>query len=122
MAGTAQYLCQQSITGSTGRVSQADTRSKVAISRRGERSRHSRVGGIEDAGRSSRKNDGLLARLEGRDLVVLLIPGLDPIPAQTIIQREAAPETPAILTVDANVFIPAVKGLKLALVVLAGNA
>ena len=80
------------------------------------------IGRIKDAGRRARKNNRLLAGHKRRDLVVLLVPRLDAIPAQAVIQREAAIDAPAILAVKTGVFVAAVEGLKLALVVLAWHS
>ena len=102
LAGAAQEFREQAVAGSAGRIGQADARSKVAISRRSQRARHSGIGGIKNAGGSAGKNDRLLARHECRNLVVLLIPRLDPVPSQTVIQRKAARQPPAILRIEAR--------------------
>ena len=122
LAGTAQYFGEQAVAGSVGRIGQADARRKIAISRRRQGARHSGIGGIKDSGRRSRENHRLPSGHERRDLVVLLIPGLDAVPAQTVIQREVVRHAPAILPIEAHIFIAAVKRLQLALVVLAGNS
>src|SRR3984885_9562592 len=70
---------------------------------------------------SAGKDERLFAGNECGDLVVLLIPRLDAVPAQAVIQSKAAVDAPAILRVQANVFVAAVKRLQLALIVLAGN-
>src|ERR1039458_1069904 len=62
------------------------------------------------------------AGLERGDLIVFFIPGLDAVPAQTVVQRQALPYAPSILRVESYVFVAAVEGLKLALVVLARNS
>ncbi len=68
------------------------------------------------------KDDRLRAGDEGRDLVVLLGPGRDAIPAKAVIQREVRESVPAILREETDVFVPRVKGVELALVVLARHA
>ena len=73
-------------------------------------------------GGRARENHRLLARREGGDLIVFFVPGLDAIPAQAVVQRQVLPHAPAILRVKPGIFIAAVEGLKLALVVLARNA
>src|SRR5208282_3194921 len=80
------------------------------------------IGGIHDAGGSAGENHGLLAGNKRGDLVVLFVPRLDAIPAQAVIEGEAARNAPAILRVEADVFIAAVEGLQLALIVLRGVA
>ena len=68
------------------------------------------------------KTTRLLARLEGGNLIVFLVPGLDAIPAQAVVQRQVLSDAPAILRVEAGIFVASIERLQLALVVLAGNA
>lgn len=63
--------------------------------------------------------DGGLARIAAE--FVFLVPRLDAIPTQVVVEREAARDAPAVLAVRADVFIAAVEGLELALVVLTGS-
>ncbi len=51
-----------------------------------------------------------------------LVPGLDAVPAQPIVQREILFQAPTILAVDPHILIAAIERLKLALVVLARNS
>ena len=76
----------------------------------------------QDARGGAGKHHRLPAGREGGDLVVFLVPGLDAVPAQAIVQGQVSSDAPAILRVDARVFVAAVESLDLALVVLAGNA
>src|ERR1700722_2917794 len=92
------------------------------ISRRRQSSRHAWISRIEDSRGSSRKRQRLFTRAEGRDLVIFFIPGLDPIPAQSVIQSQVARGAPAVLREQSDIFIPAIKRLQLALVVLARSA
>ena len=95
---------------------------KSRLSGRRQCARHSGIGGIKNAGRRAGKYHGLLAGNESGDLIVFFVPGLDAVPSQTVIQREVARHAPAILRIEADIFVAAVKGLQLALVVLAGNS
>ena len=103
-------------------VGQADARGEVEISRRRQRSRDTGISGEKDSRGRTGKNDRRLARFKCGDAVIFFIPGLDAIPAQTVVQRQVGTHAPAILPVQAPVLIAAVEGLKLALVVLAGNS
>src|SRR5580693_6084932 len=87
VARTTEYFCEQAIAGSAWRISQADARCEVTISRRRQRARNSRICGIKNAWRRIWKHDRLLSRIKSGNLVVLLIPGLDAVPAQAIVQR-----------------------------------
>ena len=77
---------------------------------------------IHDAGGRGRENHGLFAGYERDVVVVFLVPGLDPVPSQTIIQREAVRHAPAVLRVDARIFVAAVERPEIVLRVLARNA
>ena len=80
-----------------------------------------RVGGIENSGRRARKNQRLRVGHEGRDLVVLLIPGLDAIPAQAVINRQIGLERQLSCAKGRRIYSVR-KWLKLALVVLARDS
>ncbi len=77
---------------------------------------------IKYARRRTGKDDRLRAGDEGGDLVVLLRPRRDAIPAQTVIEGQVGENVPAILREQADVFISRIKRVELALVVLARHA
>ena len=56
------------------------------------------------------------------DLIVLLVPRFDSIPAQTVIQRELRSLPPTVLSVSANIFVAAIEEVQLTLVVLTRRA
>ena len=60
-------------------------------------SRNAGIAGIENARGRAREDHRLRARVKGRNLVVFLRPGRDAIPAQSVVQRQAGQNVPAIL-------------------------
>src|SRR5580704_5156739 len=121
LPGPAKNFRQQAIAGRTRRVSQPNARSKIAIARRRKSARNTGIGGIQNSRRRSRKRKRLLAGLERRDLIVLFIPRLDAVSARAVIESQIPRNLPTVLRVQPHIFIPAVKSLKLALVILARN-
>src|SRR5580704_2321996 len=87
LARTTQDFIEQTVSGSVRRIGKADARSKIEIPWEPQSARNSRIGWVKNSSRSAGKNDGLLARLKCRDLVVFLIPGLNAVPAQAVIER-----------------------------------
>ena len=98
------------------------TRGKTQVADRRERARNSGIAGIEDACRSAGKHHRLRTRLKSRNLVVFFCPGRDAVPAQPVIQCQARPYVPTILSEQANIFVTRIERVELALVVLAGHA
>ena len=105
-----------------GRVSQTDAGCEVTVSRWCQRTRYTRISRINNAGGSGGKHLGLLPGNKRDVVVIFLIPGLDTVPAQTVIQCEIAFHAPAVFRVDARVLVPAIEGSELVLSVDARNA
>src|ERR1700723_623457 len=119
-AWTAEDFTEKTVGRNVRRIGEADARRKF-IARRRQRAPHPGIGGVQDSQWRARKNDRLLARFRGRNLVVLFIPGFDAIPARTVIKREVRPYVPTVLGEDSGVFVPSIERIQLTLVVLAGN-
>src|SRR5271166_1445154 len=119
LSGTSQDLAEERIR--TGRVDQANAGREIFVARRSECPGNTRIGWKKNPRWSARKDHRLFARLERRNLIVFLVPGFDPVPAQTVIQRKVWTQPPTILRVDAEIFVASIKRLELTLVVLRGS-
>src|SRR5437016_1570249 len=84
--------------------------------------RNAFVGGVDESGGRRRKHLGLLAKIERRDLVVLLRPVLHQIPSHAVIDGERRFDAPTVLRKRPRILVASVEGLGICLVVIAGYA
>ncbi len=105
-----------------GRVGEADAWGEVIPLGRRKGLGDSWIAGEDDAGGSARIDNRLLAENEGLKLVVLLAPGRQNIPANTVVEHKAGTHAPAILSEGADVFIANVECAGITLLVSAGDS
>src|ERR1700754_323698 len=93
------------------RMSQSNTGREVLEARRSEGLRYSRISRYNEARRSARVENRLLAGNIGLQLMVLFGPRFDDVPTQPGVQGKTAADTPVILTEEAEVVISKIERL-----------
>ena len=125
-ARPAEQLSKKAALLRLWRPGQANAGGKTNIADRSQRIRNRLPPGliprIENSRRRPGKDHRLRTRDEGRYLVVLLRPGCDAIPAETVVESQIGQRVPTILREQSQILITRVEGVELALVVLAGHA